>query len=59
MSDEPERMYYAEAVAIMAGESLLLPEKAHLEALEEMRQVDRIRFANALENLKQEILRKI
>ena len=58
MTDEPERAFYAEAVAIMAGESLMLPERAHLEALEEMRQVDRIRFANMLENLKQEVLRQ-
>ena len=58
MTDEPERAFFAEAVAIMAGESLMLPERAHLEVLEEMRQVDRIRFANMLENLKQEVLRQ-
>ena len=57
MSDEPERQFYAEAVAILAGESLMLPEKAHMEALEEMREVDRIRFANMLETLKQQVLR--
>lgn len=45
-----------EAREILAGTSLLLPEKGHIEALDDHYQVQLIKLANSLERVKQEVL---
>lgn len=52
-----ERNYYAEAVAIMSGVSIMIPEKAHLDALQEHHEVTLIRIANRAEEFKRSILK--
>lgn len=56
--EEEERNYLREARALLAGRSALLCELRHLEAIEELREVTLIQIANALEALKQEVLKK-
>lgn len=53
---EPERNYLVEAQMILKGLTGLLPEKRHLEALDEHREVTIIRMVNALELVKQQFL---
>ena len=55
--DEPERNYWQEAHDILFGRSALLTEVRHLEALVEHYECGQIRTANALEELKQAVLR--
>ena len=59
MTDTTERHFLLEARQILDakdGEARYKLERGHLEALEEQYQVELIRFANALEKLKQEVL---
>lgn len=56
MTDQPDRNYAQEAKEILAGTSMMQPEKAHLEALEESHQVSLIKLANSLEQVKREAL---
>jgi hypothetical protein len=56
MPDEPERNYYVESIAILSGESMMLPEKAHLEALQEHHECSLIQISNQLETLKRDVL---
>jgi hypothetical protein len=56
METEPERSFLIEAQMILKGLTGLLPEKRHLEALEEYREVTIIRMVNALELVKQQFL---
>ena len=57
---DDERDYYQEAVAILSGASLMLPELGHLqalqEAMQEQREVGLIKIANDLELLKTRVL---
>ena len=55
MTDNPERHYLLEARQILDakdGEAMYLPEKAHLEALEEYYSCELIKIANDAEMLK-------
>lgn len=54
---EPERNYLAEAKAILAGKSVLLPEKAHLEALDEAHECQLIEIFTDLDALRKKVLR--
>lgn len=51
-----ERCFLTEARAILAGTTMILPQKEHLEALDEQREITIIRMANALEVMKQRVL---
>lgn len=53
---EPQRDYLTEARAILAGTSGLLPERRHLEALEDYYSGQLIQLANDLEMLKRKAL---
>lgn len=52
-----ERDYLTEARAILTGLSALLPERRHLEALDEAHEVHIIQLCNDLEALKRKALR--
>ena len=56
MSDDPERDYLTEAQMILKGLTGLLPEKRHLEAMEEWRSVAIIKCANLAEQAKRDML---
>lgn len=56
METDPERNFLVEAQMILKGLTGLLPEKRHLEALEERNEVTIIRMVNALELVKQQFL---
>ena len=56
METTEERNYYAEAIAILSNESLMLPERGHLEAMQEHTECLLIRIANSLETLKRETM---
>ena len=53
-----ERDHLAEARAILTGTSALLPEKAHLEALEEFYQCEIIRIVHDIEQVTKATLRR-
>jgi hypothetical protein len=58
MTDEPERNFLEEARSILAGHSTFasIVAKHHLEALVEHAECERIKVANVLEKLKQDLL---
>lgn len=60
MMDLDERDFYCEAVAILSGESMLIPELRHLQALHEAMQehyeVILIRLANELDVMKRRVM---
>lgn len=56
MNDEPGRDYLTEAQMVLKGLTGILPEKRHLEALEEWHEVSLIRIANELEEMKRRVL---
>lgn len=55
MSMSPD---YAEAKAILAGTSMMLPEKRHLEALEEHHQCEMIRLVYDIDQVTKAALRR-
>lgn len=54
---EPERDYYNEARMVMDGQPGVLAEAEHLRAIEEYYQVKLIKIANAIEVVKQNVLK--
>ena len=60
MELDDTRSSYEQAIAILSGASMLIPERRHLQALfesmEEQHQVCLIQIANSLEALKNETL---
>lgn len=52
---EPERCFYVEAVAILNGTSLMLPERRHLESLQEHHEFQLIRVMNLCDALNQAV----
>jgi hypothetical protein len=55
--EEVERYYYEEALDILHGLSMMLPEKQHLIALHEYHECKLIQITNDLEKLKRDVLR--
>lgn len=51
-NDDDSRSDLEQALMILSGETLLQPEKRHLEALHEYHEVQLIRIANQLDTLK-------
>jgi hypothetical protein len=56
MTDDIERNFLDEARALLAGQSAMLCELRHLEALNEAHECVKIRIANAIEALKRDTL---
>lgn len=52
---DDDRNYYVEAVAILNGTSLMLPERRHLESLQEHHEFQLIRVMNLCDALKQAV----
>lgn len=56
MTDDPERDYLVEAQMLLKGLTGLLPQREHLQAIEDYYEVQLIALANDLELLKQNVL---
>jgi hypothetical protein len=58
MNDEPARDFLVEAQMLLKGLTGLLPEKRHLEALQEHHEVCLIQIANDMEKLMRRTLER-